>query len=477
MDKTASYGLNKPTYDESADIATLNENTDIIDTALTPTADPTQVPTGNGPGKLGQWVSWLTNRIKAITGSTNWWDTPVTTIEALNSGKQATITGAASTITTNNLAAGRALVTNASGKVMVSAVTSEELDCLFSASENIQDQLNAKETPAGAQAKANTAENNAKAYVGDKTALQTTAKSTIVAAVNELFTNVSDGKNLVASAITDKGVPASGSDTFPVLAGKIEDIPAGGEYGTATAAQVLSGYTIGTESGIVAGNIPSKGAATITPGTTNQTIAAGQYLSGVQTIIGDANLSPANIKSGVNIFGVSGALSSNSIKSIQHITITLSTGVNSVSTSINSVIPANTIILCNGFHANNTGASPAANFVYFELYNAATVKAYRYQASSTYYAYASAIIIEFGSNAVKSKQIGYLASRQTASIAQVDPAKSILTCAGLYSAETSGTGYWPGSFFNLYLQNNTTIYAGTTTAGATTCYWNLMEFY
>lgn len=47
-------------------------------------------------------------------------------------------------------------------------------------------------------------------------------------------------------------------------------------------------------------------AQTITPGTAAQEIAAGIYLTGKQTITGDANLLPENIKSGVSIFGVSG---------------------------------------------------------------------------------------------------------------------------------------------------------------------------
>lgn len=56
------------------------------------------------------------------------------------------------------------------------------------------------------------------------------------------------------------------------------------------------------------GNIPSKGAQTYTPGTSNQTIAAGQYLNGVQTIAGNADLVAGNIKKGVNIFNVTGTL-------------------------------------------------------------------------------------------------------------------------------------------------------------------------
>ena len=54
----------------------------------------------------------------------------------------------------------------------------------------------------------------------------------------------------------------------------------------------------------------TKSAATIIPSTTDQVIAAGQYLTGIQTIKGDANLVAANIASGVSIFGVTGTHSS-----------------------------------------------------------------------------------------------------------------------------------------------------------------------
>lgn len=59
---------------------------------------------------------------------------------ALN-GKQATITGGASTITTNDLTASRALISNASGKVAVSDITSTELGYLDGVTSNIQDQI------------------------------------------------------------------------------------------------------------------------------------------------------------------------------------------------------------------------------------------------------------------------------------------------------------------------------------------------
>lgn len=57
---------------------------------------------------------------------------------------QQTITGGASTIVTNNLTANRALISNGSGKVAVSAVTSTELGYLDGVTSNVQTQLNAK---------------------------------------------------------------------------------------------------------------------------------------------------------------------------------------------------------------------------------------------------------------------------------------------------------------------------------------------
>lgn len=75
---------------------------------------------------------------------------------------------------------------------------------------------------------------------------------------------------------------------------------------TASASDILSGKTAYIKGTKVTGTISKKAAATITPGTADQTIAAGQYLGGAQTIKGDSNLTAENIKSGVSIFGVAG---------------------------------------------------------------------------------------------------------------------------------------------------------------------------
>lgn len=78
---------------------------------------------------------------------------------------------------------------------------------------------------------------------------------------------------------------------------------------TVAANKMLSGTKAHDSNGdSVTGSIASKAAATYTPTTADQTIAAGQYLSGAQTIKGDANLVANNIKQGVSIFGVAGSL-------------------------------------------------------------------------------------------------------------------------------------------------------------------------
>ncbi len=63
------------------------------------------------------------------------------------------------------------------------------------------------------------------AKVGALSGLNTTAKNNVVAAINELFTSVSDGKALVAGAITDRGVPTPANATFQQMASNVNDIP------------------------------------------------------------------------------------------------------------------------------------------------------------------------------------------------------------------------------------------------------------
>ena len=85
--------------------------------------------------------------ITATTAELNYTDGVTSNIQTqlntLSSGKEATITGAATTITSSNLTPDRALLSNGSGKVAASAsITSTELGYLDGVTSNIQTQIN-----------------------------------------------------------------------------------------------------------------------------------------------------------------------------------------------------------------------------------------------------------------------------------------------------------------------------------------------
>lgn len=118
-----------------------------------------------------------------------------------------------------------------------------------------------------------------------------------------------------------KPTPSAGSATTPATTitanPSISVSNSGLITATASASQsitptVVAGYvssgTAGTVtvSGSNTQQLTAKAAATYTPTTTAQTIASGQYLTGAQTISGDANLLAGNIKKDVSIFGVTG---------------------------------------------------------------------------------------------------------------------------------------------------------------------------
>ncbi|WP_242951323.1 hypothetical protein [Clostridium kluyveri] len=116
------------------------------------------------------------------------------------------------------------------------------------------------------------------------------------------FSN-SDGQ-LRTGTMPNKGaitITPSGSD---------QTIPAGYHNGsgkvsavTVPVANVLSGTTIAGQTG----TMPNRGAVTLTPGTTDQTISNG-YHNGSGIVKGDANLKTENIREDVSMFGKIGTL-------------------------------------------------------------------------------------------------------------------------------------------------------------------------
>lgn len=111
---------------------------------------------------------------------------------------------------------------------------------------------------------------------------------------------VSAGSATAPSSISGSSASVTTGTNYITLSKQISVTP------SVTAGYVSSG-TAGNSNVSLSASVTTKGAATFTPGTSNQTIASGTYLTGTQTISGDANLVAANIVYGKTIFGVSGS--------------------------------------------------------------------------------------------------------------------------------------------------------------------------
>lgn len=86
------------------------------------TVDQSLAPSGNS-GTLRQFLSWFANRIRAITGATNWYNAPATTLAATKSHMDATsgIHGATSSATAN-----RIIIRDSAGRAKVGAPSASD---------------------------------------------------------------------------------------------------------------------------------------------------------------------------------------------------------------------------------------------------------------------------------------------------------------------------------------------------------------
>lgn len=125
-------------------------------------------------------------------------------------GKQATITGAASVIASDNLEPDRVLVSSpTAGKVIVSAVTAAELARLSGVTSNVQTQLNGKQGTISGAASTITDSNltPSRALASSETAGKVVASNTTLAELNRLSgvtSNVQTQLNTLAAGLAGK---------------------------------------------------------------------------------------------------------------------------------------------------------------------------------------------------------------------------------------------------------------------------------
>lgn len=93
------------------------------------------------------------------------------------------------------------------------------------------------------------------------------------------------------------------------------------DEGTATSADILEGKIAFSKKNKLVGTIPSISSRTYVPTIVDQNILSGSYLSGNQVLKGDSNLIAANIKKGVEIFGITGTLETSGGSTVKKETI------------------------------------------------------------------------------------------------------------------------------------------------------------
>lgn len=162
--------------------------------------------------------------------------------------------------------------------------------------------------------------NNAANLPSGVTAYADGVKYTGTAAANDSDDLTVSGATVTApagfyGAAASKSV-VSGSATAPAsISGTSASVSTGSNTLTlsktvSVTPSVSAGYvsagTAGNSSVSLTATVTTKAAATITPGTSDQSIAAGTYCTGKQTIKGDANLKAENIVAGKTIFSISG---------------------------------------------------------------------------------------------------------------------------------------------------------------------------
>lgn len=207
---TPNYNLEKSLENENYDINVFNANADKIDTVLKEVSDKVdnvEVP-----------VTSVNNKTGAIS------------LSAIDVGAVPTTRKVNSKVLSADITLSATDIKTTDGETLeeFKTTTNTQLDTITQDVGNIKDTAT---TPVELQGK------------------------DLVARMNQVFTSASNGKTLVANAVTNKGVVASESDTFTLLADKIGQIITGKRSvvarRTATGSQTSFTFDIGFRPGIV----------------------------------------------------------------------------------------------------------------------------------------------------------------------------------------------------------------------------------
>lgn len=171
----------------------------------------------------------LTNLgITATVAEINYIDGVTSNIQTQLNGLQTAITGGATTVTDSNLTASRALVSNASGKISASDITSTEIGYLDNVSSNIQTQIDGKQaTITGAAttiddanltaSKALISNASGKVAVSSVTDTELGYVSGVTSSIQDQFDNLTDNNTTYTVSAVDSGDDAiirlTGSDS------------------------------------------------------------------------------------------------------------------------------------------------------------------------------------------------------------------------------------------------------------------------